>query len=160
MTFFSCSFIIELHCYTVLNVLTRRQSTLKSVLTISQKWLVYIHYFVNNWQSSFWWHVQKISNTIMILNTISSRKFKIELCTRTQNKLLWKQTTAVNKIFHNLKGLRNEIEFKYLHKINSLVINKNFSWFFKFLNAPLMRCRHCHFPRGQGETYREKLNLL
>jgi hypothetical protein len=31
-------------------------------------------------------------------------------------------------------------------------INKNLYWFFNFQNAPLMRCRHCHFPWGLGEN--------
>ncbi len=30
----------------------------------------------------------------------------------------------------------------------------------KFLNAPLMRCRHRHFPRGLGENIWENKHLL
>ncbi len=29
-------------------------------------------------------------------------------------------------------------------------------WFQNLQNAPLMRCRHCHFPRGLGENIWEK----
>jgi hypothetical protein len=36
--------------------------------------------------------------------------------------------------------------------MNSSKRNKYLSWFFNFQNAPLMRCRHCHFPHGLGEN--------
>jgi hypothetical protein len=32
-------------------------------------------------------------------------------------------------------------------KLTVLVGNKSLSWFSHFQNAPLMRCRHCHFPK-------------
>jgi hypothetical protein len=32
--------------------------------------------------------------------------------------------------------------------------------FFEFSNAPLMSCRHCHFPSGKFENELEKLHLL
>jgi hypothetical protein len=35
-------------------------------------------------------------------------------------------------------------------------INKNFYWFLNFQNAPLMRCRHCQFPRILSENMWEK----
>ncbi len=37
------------------------------------------------------------------------------------------------------------------HKISSSKQVQYLSWFLNFQNAPLMRCRHCHLPRGLGE---------
>ncbi len=39
-------------------------------------------------------------------------------------------------------------------------INKYLSWFLNFQNAPLMRCRQCHFPSGLGENILENQHFL
>jgi hypothetical protein len=41
-----------------------------------------------------------------------------------------------------------------------LVVKKYLSWFWKFQNAPLMRCRHCHFLRSLGEKILENYHSL
>ncbi len=54
-----------------------------------------------------------------------------------------------------MKGRNNQIEFNYLEKITIVLIgpNKHLCRFLNFQNAPLMRCRHCHFPRGLVHSY-------
>ncbi len=38
-------------------------------------------------------------------------------------------------------------------------LHKNLYWFLNLEDKPLMRCRHCNFPRGKGETILEKWYL-
>jgi hypothetical protein len=54
--------------------------------------------------------------------------------------------TEFRDSFPLLKELGHEKAFKYLDKNNYVFIglNKNPDWFLNFINAPLMRCRHCH----------------
>jgi hypothetical protein len=77
--------------------------------------------------------------------------------------------TAKNVVFftillpcNTLKGLGHEIEFIYLDKNEQLVlvVNKYLFWFFNFQNASLMRCHHCHFPRGLDENLLENKHLF
>jgi hypothetical protein len=52
-------------------------------------------------------------------------------------------------------GSRDRIQ-TYGQKWRVLGINKNLYGFLNFQNAPLMRCRHCHFPCHKGEDIWEK----
>ncbi len=59
-----------------------------------------------------------------------------------------------------LKGLGNEKEFNSFEKMVSTVgLDKNLYWFLNLEDKPLMRCRHCNFPRGKGETILENWYL-
>jgi hypothetical protein len=52
----------------------------------------------------------------------------------------------------DLKGLGREKDLIFGQK---LTVNKYLFWFLNLQDAPLMRCRHCHFPRGLGENISE-----
>ncbi len=54
---------------------------------------------------------------------------------------------------YTLKGLSHQIELNSFEKMDSLA--KNLYWFLNSEDKSLMRCRHCNFPRGKGETILE-----
>ncbi len=56
-------------------------------------------------------------------------------------------------------GSRDRIQI-FGQKWTVLVVNKCLSLFLNFQTVPLMRCRHCHYPRGLGENILENLHFL
>jgi hypothetical protein len=65
------------------------------------------------------------------------------------NQIVWYQVLLIKGT-----GSRERIQISG-QKFTVLVTNKSFSWFSNVQNALLMRCRHCHFPRGLGENISE-----